>query len=66
MFKVENKFSILQNFVETQVYDEDGDFELATMLLGFFPFTDRLAVEFSLRLIRNDQVNLADLVTSLN
>ena len=66
IYKVANRFSILQNLVETQVYDEDSDFELATVLLRFFPFTDKQAIEFSLRLIRNEQVNLADLVTSLN
>lgn len=66
-FKVShNRFSELKNIVETQIYDEDGDFELATQLLGFFCFTDKLAIEFSLRLVRDDRVNPAHLIKAFN
>ena len=44
------------------IFDEDQDIELATALVGHFVFTDRLAVEFLLRILRADNVNLPSLL----
>ena len=45
--------------------DQDQDYELASILLGHFAFTDREAILFGLRLLRFDSPDLPLLVTSL-
>ena len=57
LFKRVCRFPEVKKTIEEEIYDQDGDIELSVALLGLFSFTDRPAVEFSLRLLRNDSIN---------
>lgn len=48
------RFSFLASLIETEIFDEDQDYELATQLLAHFSFTDKQAIEFGLRVLRHD------------
>ena len=60
------RFELVKPLIDNEIFDEDQDYELATILLGQFTFIDRQAIEFSLRILRHDQANLPLIITQFN
>lgn len=64
-FKRTCRFAEVKEIIEGEIYDQEGDLEVSTALLGLFAFTDRAGIEFALRILRNEQADLSTVLDSI-
>ena len=64
-FKQPCSFVKMAAVVENEIFDAEGDIELATDLLAHFSFLDRPAIEFALRLLFHERLDFVAMVQSL-